>query len=245
MIEPAQLFPLWIAIIAASILRSFTGFGFALAAVPVFSVFLTPVQSVILCMSLAFGSGVQTWPQHRGKIRLKPLRPLFVMAMVGTILGVLLLVRLDTKTFQLAIGITTILACLTLLRYRPRRRAANPALIGGTGLASGFMNGAFGIDGPPIIVYAMATESDPAVSRVFTLTFFTFSSAMGLVSYSVAGLVSLQSVFLFLLAYPAMYLGEKFGSRLFLHHGQALHRKVALTALFLIGISVTMKGILH
>nr|VFK58578.1 MAG: hypothetical protein BECKUNK1418G_GA0071005_10043 [Candidatus Kentron sp. UNK]VFK68476.1 MAG: hypothetical protein BECKUNK1418H_GA0071006_10034 [Candidatus Kentron sp. UNK] len=243
LLELHQFLLIWVAIIAAAILRSFTGFGFALAAAPIFSLFLTPTQSAVLCISLMFASGIHTWPQHRGKIPLKPLRPLFAMVMVGTILGAYLLVRVDTEMFQLAIGMTTILACLILMRYHPKHRVANPALMGSTGLISGFMNGAFAIPGPPIVVYAMATEPDPAVSRVFTLTFFTFSSAMGLVSYSAAGLVDLQSVYLFLFAYPAMYLGEKLGSRLFLHHGEALYRKVALTALFLIGVSVTMKGI--
>lgn len=245
LLELHQFLLIWIAIMAASILRSFTGFGFALAAGPVFSLFLMPTQSVVLCMSLMFVSGIHSWPQYRGKIPLKPLFPLFAMTLIGTILGALLIIRLDTGMFQLAIGMTTIAACLILIRYHPKHRVTNSALMGGTGLVSGFMNGAFAIPGPPIVVYAMATEPDPAVSRVFTLTFFTFSSTMGLASYSAAGLVSLQSVYLFLFAYPAMYLGEKLGSRLFLHHGEALYRKVALTALFLIGVSVTVRGILH
>nr|VFK41505.1 MAG: hypothetical protein BECKSD772F_GA0070984_10937 [Candidatus Kentron sp. SD]VFK47572.1 MAG: hypothetical protein BECKSD772E_GA0070983_10987 [Candidatus Kentron sp. SD]VFK80284.1 MAG: hypothetical protein BECKSD772D_GA0070982_10996 [Candidatus Kentron sp. SD] len=242
--EFPQLSLIWIAILAAAILRAFTGFGFALAAMPVFSLFLTPIQSIVLCMSLVFASGVRTRSQHRGKIPLKPLAPLFAMTMAGTVLGTLLLLRLDSGMFQLAIGMTTISACLVLARYHPKKyRAGHPALMGGVGLVSGFMNGAFGIPGPPIVAYVMATESDPAMSRAFLLTFFWFSSAIGLATHGVAGLVTPQSAYLFLFAYPAMYLGEKFGHRLFLRYGEALYRKVALTALFLIGVSVTMKGL--
>ena len=39
---------IWIVVILAAVLRSFTGFGFALAAVPAFSLFLSPIQAVVL-----------------------------------------------------------------------------------------------------------------------------------------------------------------------------------------------------
>nr|VFJ57317.1 MAG: hypothetical protein BECKDK2373B_GA0170837_106511 [Candidatus Kentron sp. DK] len=243
MFEFHQLLLVWGVIIAASVLRSFTGFGFALAATPVFSLFLTPVQSVLLSISLVFATGVHTWPQLRGQIPLRPLLPLFSLTVIGTILGAMLLVRINTEAFQLFIGAITILACLILVSFHPKRRAAHPALTCGTGLLSGLMNGAFAIPGPPIVVYAMATEPDPAASRAFTLTFFTFSSTMALVSYSVAGLIDRQSFYLFLLAYPAMYLGEKLGSRLFLLYGGTIYRKAALTVLFLVGVFVILKGI--
>ena len=48
---------------SAAVLRSFTGFGFALAAVPVYSLFLPPTQAVVLSASLALAIGIQTLPQ--------------------------------------------------------------------------------------------------------------------------------------------------------------------------------------
>ncbi|MBT8419627.1 MAG: sulfite exporter TauE/SafE family protein [Gammaproteobacteria bacterium] len=242
MIEPQQLPLIWGVIIVAATLRAFTGFGFALASVPAFALFLTPAQSVVLSVSLTLGLSIQTWPQYRTKVLLKPLLPMFAFAAVGTALGALLLVRLSAEIFQLAIGVATILACLVLSRYHPRHRTVHPALTWGTGLAGGVLNGALAIPGPPIIVYAMATEPNPEKSRAFMLMFFAFSSATALAGYGIAGLVDLQSLYLFLLSYPAIYLGDKIGYRLFLHYSGKLYRGVALATLFLIGIAVIVKG---
>ena len=89
----APLALIWAATVAAAILRSFTGFGFALAAVPSFAFFLTPSQAVVLSASLSLAVGLQTWPQHAGKVALRPLWPLYLMAVVGTIVGATVLQR--------------------------------------------------------------------------------------------------------------------------------------------------------
>nr|VFK48942.1 MAG: hypothetical protein BECKTC1821E_GA0114239_11481 [Candidatus Kentron sp. TC] len=44
MIDPLELPLIWIVVMAAAILRAFTGFGFGLAAVPAFALLLTPAQ---------------------------------------------------------------------------------------------------------------------------------------------------------------------------------------------------------
>lgn len=243
-IGPVPLALIWVATVAAAILRSFTGFGFALAAVPSFAFFLTPSQAVVLSASLSLAVGLQTWPQHAGKVALRPLWPLYLMAVVGTIVGATVLQRVSAGAFHLSIGITVILASIVLSRYHPRRRQVGIPARGIAGLCSGLINGAFAIPGPPIIIYAMATEADPARSRAFMIGFFTFSSLVALCSFAFAGLVSWHSLGLFLCAYPAMYLGDKCGYALFLRHGGAMYRRVAVTALLLVGISITLKSLL-
>nr|VFJ70439.1 MAG: hypothetical protein BECKFM1743C_GA0114222_105611 [Candidatus Kentron sp. FM]VFJ71224.1 MAG: hypothetical protein BECKFM1743A_GA0114220_105801 [Candidatus Kentron sp. FM]VFK18500.1 MAG: hypothetical protein BECKFM1743B_GA0114221_105511 [Candidatus Kentron sp. FM] len=244
MIDLLALPSIWVVVIAAAILRAFTGFGFGLAAVPAFALFLTPTQSVVLSVSLTLAVGIQGWPQYRDKVSITALLPMSVFVVVGTILGTLLLIGLSLETFQLAIGVVTILACLILTLYHPRSRRGQPGLMWGTSLFSGLMNGAFAMPGPPIIVYTMATEPDPDISRAFLIMFLTFSSVVALASYGMYGLINLQSVYLFLFAYPAMYLGNRFGSRLFFRHGRRLYRRVALTTLFFIGLSVIGKALL-
>jgi uncharacterized membrane protein YfcA len=240
----APLALIWVATIAAAILRSFTGFGFALAAVPSFAFFLTPSQAVVLSASLALVLGLQTWPQHVGKFAVRPLWPLYLMAVVGTIVGASLLQRFTAGIFHLTIGITVIIASIVLTRFHPRRRQVGIPARGFAGLCSGLINGAFAIPGPPIVIYVMATETDPARSRAFMISFFTFSSLVALSSFAIAGLVSLHSLGLFLCAYPAMYLGDKCGYALFVRHGGAMYRRVAVTALLLVGVSITLKSLL-
>jgi uncharacterized membrane protein YfcA len=235
---------IWLATIAAALLRSFTGFGFALAAVPAYAFFLTPSQSVVLSASLSLVVGLQTWRVHAGKVPLRPLWPMYLMAVVGTLIGASLLQGFSTQTFHLCIGVTVILASIVLTRYHPQRQDVGIPTRGFAGLCSGLINGAFAIPGPPIVIYVMATEADPARSRALMISFFTFSSLVALTIFAVAGLVSWGSLGLFLCAYPAMYLGDKLGYAMFLRHGGALYRRVAVTALFGVGIAITAKSLI-
>ena len=231
-------------IIVATLLRSFTGFGFGLAAVPGLALFLPPVGAVVLTAALSLALGVQTWPRVRGLIPLRPLLPMFLFSIVGTVLGARLLVELSSQWFYLAIGAAVITACIVLSRFHPRRRESSTALLSATGITSGVLNGAFAIPGPPVIIYAMATQPDPAASRALMIIFFSFCSLIGLLTYSLSGLVHLASLWLFLLAYPAMWLGDRLGQYLFLRFAGRFYRRVALMALLVIGVSITLKGLL-
>ena len=239
----AEVAGLWAVVICASILRAFTGFGFALAAVPFLSFFLAPVQVVVLVASLSLALGIQTFPQYRQNLSLRPEWPLFAAAALGTVIGAWLLQFISEQLFRLLIGVLVIVASVVLARFHPRHRQPRNPVRAGAGLASGLMNGAFMIPGPPIIIYAMATQADPARSRAFMIAVFSFSSLVALASYAAAGLVGSASLWLFLAAYPAMWLGDKLGYRLFLKYGGALYRRVAVIALVGIGISIIARAL--
>jgi uncharacterized membrane protein YfcA len=242
--ELSTLTLLWGVIILAAILRAFTGFGFGLAAVPVFSLFMPPTQAVVLSTSLALAISLLTVRTYWGRFPLRPLLPMLAMSLVGTIGGVLVLRSITGQQFQFFIGLSVIVACLALTFYRPRSIAPRAGLSGATGLVSGLLNGAFAIPGPPVIIYAMATEPEASRSRALLLTFFLFSAFMALASYAAAGFVTRVSPWLFVLAFPAMYVGDKVGYHLFHRFGTALYRRVALVMLFAVGLGITLKSLL-
>lgn len=243
--EWVQLLLVWGVVLSAAVLRAFTGFGFALAAVPVFSLFMPPTQAVVLSSSLALAISLLTLRSYWGYYPLRAMLPLLGMLLVGTVCGVLLLGSLSPRDFRLLIGLAVIAACLALTFYRPRHREPRPGLGGITGLASGLLNGAFAIPGPPVIIYAMATEPDPARSRALLMTFFLFSALLALCSYTVAGFVTPLSPWLFLLAFPAMYVGDKLGHFLFHRFGSAFYRRVALAVLFGVGLAIVGNALIQ
>ncbi len=55
-----HLAAIWLVVIFAAVMRAFTGFGFALTAVPVFSLFMSPVQAVLLSVLLGLSMSVIT-----------------------------------------------------------------------------------------------------------------------------------------------------------------------------------------
>ena len=242
-LDPVQVLLVWVVIIAAAVLRAFTGFGFGIAAVPAFSLFMAPTDAVVLSVSLALAISLLTLRTYWGQYPLRPLLPMLGVALLGTGAGVLLLRQLELRQFQFLVGLTVIAACLVLSTYRPRPRQPGSGVTAATGLVSGLLNGAFAMPGPPVIVYAMATQPDPARSRSLLMTFFLFSAALALASYGLAGFVTPQSSWLFLLAFPAMYAGDKLGYYLFRRFGAGHYRRVALVVLFAVGVGITARAL--
>lgn len=241
--EVASPLLIWGVILLAAVLRAFTGFGFALAAVPVFSLFMSPSEAVVLSASLGCAISLLTIRTYWGGYPLRPMAPLLLASLVGTGVGAAVLKSISGQQFQLFVGIAVILACLALTFYRPDRSHPGgwaAAVAGGT---SGLLNGAFAIAGPPVIIYAMATEPEPARSRSFLLTFFLFSYPFALTMYAFAGFVTLASAWHFLLAFPAMYAGDRMGYRLFNRFGTAFHHRVALAVLYAVGAGIVVKAL--
>jgi uncharacterized membrane protein YfcA len=239
-----QLMFIWAVVIFASLLRSFTGFGFALTAVPVFSLLLSPTDAVVLSAALTLCSNLLGVRTYWGVVPLRPMLPLVVMAVIGTVLGTLLLSIISPQQFQIWAGAAVIVACLVLMSYKPSTYRVSPLMTKITGLISGLMNGALAIPGPPMIIYAMLTEPEPERSRALLITFFLVSAAVALVSFGVAGFISEQSFWYLLLAFPAMILGDKLGFYLFQRFGGRLYRRIAITALLAIGVTISLRAIL-
>ena len=243
-LELSTLPLLWLVVAGACVLRSFTGFGFALAAVPALAMFLPPQEVVVLVAGLSLALGIQTFPQYAGQVGLRREWPLFVTVLCGTVVGVSLLRLMSAEVFRLLIGLLVILASVGLSFFYPRRRPVGVGIRVGTGLASGLMNGLFSIPGPPVIIYVMATRGDPVRGRALMIALFSFAALVALGNHAINGWVSLQLLCLLLLVYPAMYLGDKLGYRLFLRYGGALYRRVAIVTLMCIGVSITLRAMM-
>ena len=89
----------------------------------------------------------------------------------------------------------------------------------------------------------MATETDAARSRALLLMFFLFMAGVALVIYAFAGFVTPAAPLQYLLAMPAMFVGDKLGYWLFRQYGTALYRRVALTLLLAVGVAITVEAL--
>lgn len=234
---------IWVGVIFASVLRAYTGFGFALAAVPVFSLFLAPADVVVLAAALSLVVGLISVRQWWGVYSPGEVLPLVLLAWLGTALGAALLMMMSVAEFQLWAALAILLACPAVMLARPKAPLRNRALTWGSGLLSGLMNGALAIPGPPMIVYALLTEFDPRRSRALLTMFFTVSSLAALLSYTAGGLVRWQHLQFVLWALPALYLGDWLGNTLFLKYHGARYRQIALLALALMGVAVMARAL--
>ena len=103
-LPPDQI--LWIAtsVGVAALIRAFTGFGFAMLVVPVFSLILAPKDAVVLSAVLALILGLVTYRAWWGLFPLAPVLPMMAGAFFGTAVGVWFLSSLSVLEFQIWIG---------------------------------------------------------------------------------------------------------------------------------------------
>ena len=229
---------IWPIIVFSAIFRSFTGFGFALAAVPSFSLFLSPIESVVLVSLLTLLVNILFLKNYIHDVPVKPLIPLLLMAFIGTIIGVEIIKVISKEWFQFFVGLSVIFACLSMFIFKPNKHVEKPKLAWPVGFFSGVMNGSLALPGPPVIIYALNTQQTPEKSRSLLAAFFFISAIFALISYYFNGFVSVDSLGFLLVSAPAMIIGDKLGFYLFRRYGGEIYRKIAILFLAIIGISM-------
>ncbi len=243
LLTPYQFAWVVLGVLFAALMRAFSGFGFALMAVPVFSLFLLPGDAVVLTALLTVTVSLLSYKAWWGKVSLGHYLPMIAGSIVGTAVGVSLLAQFSPQQFQLWIGLTVVAVCLSLAGFQPRKTLDSPALSSGAGVLSGLMNGAFAIPGPPAIIYAMACIPEPVRSRAFLMVFFLASNAISLVMFTTVGLVTPVPFYLLVAVMPAMLVGDQAGTWLFHRIGGYAYRPVALAISLLVGVAITLRAL--
>ena len=227
----------------AALIRAFTGFGFAMLVVPAFSFFLLPGDAVVLSAVLALLLGLLSYRSWWQLFPAAPAKPMVSGSVIGNAVGVWFLASLSVNEFQLWIGISVVIASLVLARFNPSERRASAPVSLTTGMVSGLMNGAFAIPGPPVILYVVATISDPVKSRAFLMMFFWCSSMVSLVMFGIAGLITPRPFQLLWVALPAMWLGNRIGDWAFGRFAGAAYRPFVVGLCILIGLTISAKAL--
>ena len=84
-------------VLAAGFMRGFTGFGFAMAAVPLLALVIAPVRAVPFVILLQLLAGLWDWREARRHAHWRSLPWLMAGALVGTPLGTLGLALLNAE----------------------------------------------------------------------------------------------------------------------------------------------------
>lgn len=221
-------------VIVASVLRAFSGFGFALAAMPLLVLVVEPANAVVLCTVLALVAALRSFRRAMGEADRGALRPLLLGSLIGTPLGVYALDILPAQTIELLIGIGVLASAFFLWRSEARSGGA-PHVALPVGFTAGLMGGALGIPGPPVVIYLLRVQGDARVARATLMMFFNVSCLISLVGYGVSGNLWDVSPALIAMGVPCLLIGDGLGFYLFERFGGTHHRHISLVALAFAG----------
>lgn len=226
--DHASLYMLGI-VFAATLIRSTFGFGEALFAVPLLALVLplrlvTPLV-VLLSTTIAAAVVAQDW-RH---VHLRGSLGLLLPSLAGIPCGLLLLGSRYQPPLKIALALLIIaFAAYSLLgRKPPHLRSDRPAWLLGCGFCAGVLGAAYGMNGPPLVVYGTMRRWSSQQFRATLQGYFLPASLLALLGYRLSGLWVPEVTHDYLIclpaAIPAIVLGRWLNRRM---HPQGFARYV-------------------
>jgi len=202
----------------ASLTRSTLGFGESLIAVPLLLLFMPAEIAVPLSVMLSIVIALVIVIQDHSKVHIQSAKWLILYAIPGIPLGLLLLIYGHTLLVKTILGLLIILYALYSLFGKFRLQFENKGLLFLCGFLSGILGGAYGLNGPPLVVYGDLKKWSAKHFRATLQAYFLPVSLLGFVGYAIKGLVTTEVTHYFLWSLvtviPAIFLGRYLNHKL-------------------------------
>ena len=227
--------------------RGFSGFGSALIFMPLASSIADPRLVAALLLIIDFVAAAPLLPGAWEKADRKATAIIVFGALIGVPIGTYFLSRLEPVTTRWIISAFVFALLLLLLsgwRYRGKDHAAVSIGIGGL---SGFCSGLAQTGGPPIVGYWLGRPIPSVVARANILLFFGASDLFSAVSYTTAGLITMDAILLAIVVGPVYGIGVWFGASLFGKASETVFRAICyalIAAAVVFGLPV-LDGVLR
>ncbi len=234
------------AIAVGGFVRGYSGFGFALAAAPMLSVVLDPVDAIPLVLAFEVILTLAFLPRLVSLVDWRALRWLVLGAVMGTPFGIYFIAAVPPEPMRFILGLILLVSVLVTWR-RPssqRWRPTSPATAG-VGAISGVLSGGTAMSGPPIVLYFLAVPVSPAVGRASMMMFFLCSATIALLFGVSAGVYPTKTFVLAGLSLPALLAGAILGAKLFAYSEPTTYRQVALSMLGTIAVFALGSATFH
>jgi uncharacterized membrane protein YfcA len=202
----------------ATMIRSSFGFGEALIAVPLLAL-LMPINvaapvAVLVSITVALVVVVQDWR----KIHARSAGWLVLSTLFGIPLGLVMLKTVPEPAVKGILAVVIIGFSTFSLRTGNRHELKNDKLAWLFGFAAGILGGAYGMNGPPLVIYGSLRRWSPGHFRATLQGYFLPASLIGMIGYLATGLWSSAVSRFFLWSLPvvvlAIFLGRMINQRL-------------------------------
>jgi uncharacterized membrane protein YfcA len=204
----------------ATLVRSTFGFGESLVAVPLFSLFIPIDSAVPLSVLISILVALVVVVQDHRQIHFNSAKWLIIFALIGIPIGTVILIYGNELWVKIGLGAIIVLYSLYALFGKNSIVLAtdNKYWLFVCGFLSGILGGAYGINGPPLVVYGNMRKWNAKDFRATLQAYFLPASFIGVVGYTIKGLLTITVFKYFLVSLPAslpaIYLGRYLNRKL-------------------------------
>ncbi len=205
-------------VFVATVIRSAFGFGEALVAVPLLAL-IVPVEvaapvAVLVSITVAGVVVAQDW-RH---VHFRTAGWLVLSTLAGLPLGLLVLTAVAERAVKATLAVVIIAFSAYCLLGRRRAALADDRLAWAFGFAAGVLGGAYGMNGPPLVVFGSLRGWSPQHFRATLQGYFLPASLVGMGGYWLANLWTPAVTHYYLVGLPpavvAIFLGRAVNRRM-------------------------------
>jgi uncharacterized protein len=236
---------IFLSILLAAFTQGITGFGFALIAVPLLSLFIPQLKNItpiIVIYSLI--TNIIIVYRSRHYIDLKKVIPLIFFGIVATPLGLFILIYANVRILKLAIGLIIIITAFAMLKnFKIKIKNQNIAY-GIVGVLSGLLNGSAGLSGPPVVLFLANQNTDKDVFRANLTSYGIATNIFAIILYILKGIIKTSTLHFTILYLPALIIGVSIGIIVSSRIKEGTFRKGTIYLIGLLGLYTVLSSIL-
>lgn len=191
---------LWLAatLLLAGFTQGVSGFGAALVAMPLLTLFMDVQTAVpLFIMHGVVITGYLSF-QLRRHIDWHKTKPLLLGSLPGIVLGVYALKRFDSSILQSLMGALIFVYAVYSLAFKPHPKKISPLWAYAAGFFTGAISSAFSAGGPPTVIYVTLSGWKKDVIKVTLSVFFFITGVLTVTGHALSGLTTISTVKLFL-----------------------------------------------
>ena len=191
----------------ATLVRSTFGFGESLVAVPLFILFIPIDTAVPLSVLISILVALVVVIQDHSQIHFNSAKWLIIFAILGIPLGLLILIYGNEFWVKIALGLLIIFYALYAIsgKNAVSLKTDSRLWLFICGFVSGVLGGAYGVNGPPLVVYGNMRNWSAKHFRATLQAYFLPASFIGAIGYFAKGLITLEVLKYFLISLPAVF----------------------------------------
>jgi len=231
-------------ILFSSFIRGTTGFGLALTAFPLLSLFLPVRDAVVLVAIVNLIFSIVHILRERTRLMIRDVIIIGSFSLAGVFIGFLLLRNINENVLRISTGAVIILCGIAMIKGMTVRISNNSVAYGVASLLGGILAGSITIGGP-IVAIILTGASVPRdrfrnTMSIFFLFSFSFSVTFYIAGNMVDSLTSLHALVSLPFLVTGLLLGEMVARRI----NPATFRRIVLYLLLLMGTIIILKSTL-
>ncbi len=225
-------------ILVAMFLRTVTGFGSALIAIPLLALlysakFAIPFIMLYECLIDLMILGKDSLKM---KSELKDAWPLLISGLIGVPLGTEVLIHSNEWLLKILMGIALVFFSILMLFNWSLKLKRDKTVSAASGLLGGFLCGSIGMPGPPMALLLSSQGFEKAAFRRLMVIFLTVIDFSTFFYFILIGLIDFEMLMQSLKLLPALIIGFLAGRSAFGRIDETNFRRLTLTITLIAGI---------